>query len=188
MMRKDFRSRLVAPTLWVLAIALISFIGYFGSKRIENDAIHQGLAAIFGTSYFLSIAFGTLYIYTTAYLRGARLFERVLACFVVPFIWMSKEVWRLTESHPFTECLYYYLNPLSIWLIILMVLEMWTATLLARFILRRRGETVRASRTGPWVVILLSLFFFVSLYAWGKGENVYVYFLKGYRLLFGSGT
>ena len=188
MIHKNFRSRLASPTLTVFTIALISFTVYFGSRHVDNDFIHQSLAAIFGTTYFLSIAFGALFIYTTAYLRGASLHERILSCFIVPFMWMSKEVLRLTESHPLVECLYYYFNPLNLWLVSLIVMEMGAATLLARFILRRRGETVQDSPTGPLLAIIISIFFFVSLYAWGQGENVYVYFLKGYRLLFGSGT
>ena len=188
MVHHNFRSRSAAPTLTVFAIALISFIAYFGSRHVDNDFIHQSLAAIFGTTYFLSIAFGALFIYTTAYIRGASLYERIILCFIVPFLWMSKEVLRLTESHPLIECLYYYFNPLNIWLVSLIVMEIGAATLLARFILRRRGEMVHGSRTGPLLAIMISIFFFVSLYAWGQGENVYVYFLKGYRLLFGSGT
>jgi len=188
MIKKNFRLRLVNPVLTVFAVMSLSFFGYFGSRHVDNDFLHQIMAGVFGTTYFISIAFGTIYIFTTAYLRGANLHERILISFINPFLWMSKEVFRLTESHPLTECLYWYLNPLNIWLICLMVMEMALGTLLARFILRRRGEEVKSSRTGPIAVILGSMFLVISLYAWGAGENVYVFFLRGYRLLFGSGV
>ena len=187
MIKKDFRLRLVNPVLVVFVVMFLSFIGYFGSRHVDNAFLHQIMAALFGSTYFLSIAFGTIYVFTTAYLRGASLHERILISFVNPFLWMSKEVFRLTESHPLIECPYWYLNPLNIWLICLMTMEMGIGTLLARSILRRRGEEVNGSRIGPIAVILGSIFFVVSLYAWGAGENVYVLFLRGYRLLFGSG-
>jgi hypothetical protein len=100
---------------------------------------------------------------------------------------MTKEVVRLTESHPVVECFYYYFNPLNFWLISFLAFEMGIATLLARYILQRRGENMKIITASPIVVILVSLTIVISAYAWGKGENLYVLFLEGYRLIFGSG-
>lgn len=179
--------RNIYPVFLVLIVAAISHFGYFGSRHVGNDTIHQLMAGIFGTTYFLSIAFGSLYVFTTAYVRGLPLPGRILLSFVVPFVWMSKEVLRLTESHPFVECLYWYLNPLNVWLVSLTILEMGIATLIARTVLRRSGQPIKVVTMAPGVVILGSLVFVISAYAWGKGENLYVIFLQGYRLLFGSG-
>lgn len=176
------------PVLYMFVVAAVSYVGYFGSRHVNNDTIHQLMAMVFGTTYFLSVAFGTLYIFTSVYVRGASLPWRILASFVVPFIWMTKEVFRLTESHPFLECLYWYLNPLNIWLISLMVLEMGIATLIARSVLKRRGQQIKIITLAPVAVILGSLVFVISAYAWGKGENLYIIFLNGYRFFFGSGT
>jgi hypothetical protein len=145
------------------------------------------MALVFGTTYFISVALGALYVYTISYIRGATLAERILASAVNPFIWMTKEVIRLAESHPFHECLYWYLNPLNIWLISFMVLEMGIATLVGRRILKRRGADIAIITPAPVIVILGSLAFAISAYAWGKGENLYVIFLEGYRIIFGSG-
>lgn len=188
MVRQDFRKRFVNPVLTVFVVAGVSFVGYFGSRHLDNDLLHQTMAGIFGTTYFLSIAFGTLYVFTTAYVRGAMLSERILASFINPFIWMTKEVFRLTASHPLPECLYWYFNPLNVWLVFLMLLQMGISTLIARAILKQRGKAVKVATTAPIAVILGSVFFVISLYAWGKGENVYVIFLKGYRFFFGSGV
>ena len=177
----------IYPILFLLIVAAVSFLGYFGSRHVPSDTIHQLMAKVFGTTYFLSVAFGTLYIFTTAYVRGVSLPGRILAAFVVPFLWMSKEVYRLTESHPLAECLYWYFNPLNVWLVSLMVLEMGIATLIARAILKRRGPPLKVVTPAPLAVILGSLVFVISAYAWGQGENIYVIFLNGYRFFFGYG-
>lgn len=177
----------MVPVLTVLVAAGVSYLGYFGSRSLNNESIHQIMAFTFGTAYFLSVAFGALYVYVLAYVRGVTLPGRILASMAVPFIWMSKEVLRLTESHPFIECLYWYFNPLNIWLTSLVVLEMGVATLIARLILKRRGQRLSIVTPSPIAVILGSLTFVISAYAWGKGENLYVIFLNGYRVLFGSG-
>ena len=100
---------------------------------------------------------------------------------------MTKEVLRLTHSHPFLESLYWYLSPLHLWLIMLMGLEMGAATLIARKILKNRGEMKIVTSPAPLIVMGVSLFLVIGAYAWGKGENLYVMFLEGYRILFGSG-
>ena len=146
------------------------------------------MAGLFGTTYFISIAFGALYVYTTAYVRGASLPERFLASFITPLGWLTKEVFVLTASHPFSECLYWYFNPLNLWLAFFVLFEMGAATLIVRAVLKRRGEEVKIVTAAPVAAILASLLFIVFLFAWGKGENVYVIFLEGYRFLFGSGT
>jgi len=90
--------------------------------------------------------------------------------------------------YPILECLYWYFNPLNVWLVSLMVMEMGIATLIAGAILKRRGEgQLKVVTPAPLAVIFGSLVFVISVYAWGKGENVYVIFLNGYRFFFGYG-
>jgi hypothetical protein len=182
------KNRMITPVLSLLLLAFVSYLGYFGSRYVDSDAIHQLMAKIFGSAYFLSIAFGTLYIFTIGHIRGVPLSGRILASFVVPLVWMSKEVLRLTESHPILECLYWYFNPLNVLLVSTMALEMGIATLLARAILKQRGRLLRVVTPAPVAVILASLLLVISGYAWGKGENVYVIYLNGYRFFFGFGT
>ncbi|MFC1888997.1 hypothetical protein ACFL4G_04495 [Thermodesulfobacteriota bacterium] len=189
MVEEDFRRRAVNPLLPVLAAASLSFVGYFGSRHLEShDFLQQIMAGVFGTTCFLSVALGPIYIYTTAYLRGAGMLERLAAIFIVPFLWMTKETLLLTESHPLLECLYWYFNPLNIWLVFLVIFQAGVGTMVARRIMKSRGEGVRVVTTGPVVTSVVSLFLIVALFAWGKGENVYTLFLEGYRFFFGSGV
>jgi len=62
------KNRMITPVLALLFVAFVSFLGYFGSRYVGSDAIHQLMAKILGSAYFLSIAFGTLYIFTTGYI------------------------------------------------------------------------------------------------------------------------
>ncbi|MFW5769954.1 MAG: hypothetical protein ACOCX9_00825 [Spirochaetota bacterium] len=186
MPKNTFINRFVMPVAPVLLLAMIGYACYFGSRGIEHYTLHQVVAAVSGTLYFTAIAFGTLYVYTSSQLRGATTGESILASFIIPFTWMTKEVLVLLESHPFIECLYWYVSPLHIWLMIFMAIEMGVASLIVRKKKIKRGEQP-GGKMIPLLVIVAGLVIFVFMYAWGKGENLYVIFLEGYRLLFGSG-
>jgi hypothetical protein len=178
----------VAPILSVLILALISYLVYFGSRQIGNQLLRQILAAGFGTLYFVSIFFGALYIYTVTYLRGVPLSGRLIASLLIPFLWMTKDVVVMMESHPFLESLYWYLNPLYIWLACLLAVETGLGTLLARYILVRRGQPTKVITAAPIAAIVIGIVVFGGIFAWGQGENLFSIYLDGYRLLFGSGT
>ena len=61
MAKQAFRLRWVNPVLTVLTVMLISSVGYFGSRHVDHDFLHQLMAGLFGTTYFVSVAFGTIY-------------------------------------------------------------------------------------------------------------------------------
>jgi hypothetical protein len=182
------RRIILKPVLFVLFLAAGSYLVYYGSRAIESPLIHQILAALFGALYFVSIFFGPLYIYTYAYPRAVSPPGRILASTLIPFLWMTKDVLVLTESHPFLECLYWYLNPMYIWMACLLAIEMGLGTLLARYRLKRRDHAVQVVTFGPVAAIAAGTLVFVGIYAWGQGENLFSLYLDGYRLLFGSGT
>ena len=181
------RAIIVRPLLTVFLMALGSYLVYYGSRLIGNQAVHQALAATFGAIYFVSIFFGALYIYTYGYLRGVSLPVRILASSLIPFLWMTKDVVVMTGSHPFLECLYWYFNPLSVWMVCLLAIEMGAGTLLGRAILKRRGQETKVLTLGPVASIVIGALLFGGIFAWGQGENLYSLYLDGYRLLFGSG-
>ena len=187
MEKRGFRPA-VKPLLSVFFLALISYLIYYGSRRLGSQSVHQVLAAVFGTIYFCTIFFGSLYIYTYSYLHGVSLPGRMLASILIPFLWMTKDVIALTESHPFVECLYWYLNPLSIWMACLLAIEMGAGTLLARYIMKRRGQSIKVFSLAPVASIVIGALIFGGIFAWGQGENLYSIYLDGYRLLFGSGV
>ena len=188
MASQTFGRRFLSPVIVVFITMTLSYYGYFGARHIEHDMLHQFMAVVFGTTYFLSIAFGTLYVFTVGYIRGASLIECFLASWINPFIWMTKEVYGLTESHPLAESLYWYVNPLNLWLVSFMVMEMGIAVLMAKRMIRKTGGEIRGGKAIPVMVISGSFITAISLFAWGEGENVYGMFLNGYRSLFGAGV
>ena len=167
--------------------AASSWLMYNLAWHLENPALHHFLAMVCGTMMFISITFGPLLIYPWTYARGASPKERVFACLVTPFLWATKECIRLSISFTFLECLYYYVNPLSIWLACGLVAQMGLTELIVRWRQKRRGRSVKVLHPYPLAATIGGLFLVVFLYAWGSGENVYVMFLDGYRKLFGSG-
>jgi hypothetical protein len=187
MEKQRFKRRFVHPVVLVFVIMILSMTAYNLSRSIESAAAHRMLATISGAAWFLSVVFGSFFVYAVAWMRGASLGERMLAISITPLFWATKEVFRLYESHTVLECLYWYLNPLNVWLISFMVLEAGLADIFCRFLMKKRGVAIRVANPRSLVTVFASLFFAISCYAWGKGENIYVIFLAGYRALFGSG-
>jgi hypothetical protein len=173
--------------LVVFLLATVSYLIYYGSRLVGGPAIHQVLAAAFGTVYFVAVFFGALYVYTDCHVRGMPLGRRMVAASVVPFLWITKDVLLMMGSHPIVEGLYWYLNPLSVWLVCLLSVEMGLGTLAGRYILKRRGRAISVVTFGPLAAIVVGAALFGGILAWGQGENLYVLYLDGYRLLFGSG-
>ncbi len=172
----------------VLITMIASFAAYELSGAIAAPWLHEAVARVSGATYFASVAFGAFAVYTVASLGGAPVGRATFAAALAPSVWMTKESARLYTSHPLPECLYYFLNPLNVWLVLLIVLEIGVATFVVRAVRKRRGEDLAVWSAGPTATIVVSLGAFVGLYAWGRGENLYVVFLAGYRALFGSGV
>ena len=135
-----FRERFVTPVLIVFLVMTASWIAYNLAWRLENVSLHQILAPLSGTLLFLSVALGTWVVYPMAYFRGATLGERVAASLVNPFLWATKECVRLSVSFSFFECVYYYGNPLNIWLLFGVTAEMAVAEILCRQRRASQGE------------------------------------------------
>jgi len=188
MERQRFTKRTLFPATLVFAVMAVSWAGYYVSRRLEADFLRQLLAGVFGTTWFISVAFGAMYVYIVSSLRGASKKESILASAVTPFIWMTKECAKLYTSYDLLQCLYYYLNPLNFWLVFLMGLELGIASMISRKILKGRGEPVTVVTAGSLATAGVSLFLVIAGYAWGKGENLYVIFLAGFRFFFGSGV
>ena len=188
MERASFQKRSLEPVSVVFLLAAISYLGYFGSRLLENDSTRILLATVAGSVYFACMSLGPLAIFTISSLRGASLAERILATFSIPFIWMVKDVILLTQSHPFLESLYWFFNPLYIWLTCLIVGEMGAGTLIARAIKKRRGEAIRVVTPAPLLAIIIGMTIFSGLFAWGQGENIYALYLEVYRSIFGAGV
>ena len=188
MERQSFAKRFIFPVLIVLIVAAGAWVGYHLAWRLENRSLHDTLAQIFGILLFLSVAFGPLVIYPLAYRRGAGGFERVIACLVTPFAWATKDFFRMLAAFTVPESLYFYLNPLNIWLILLLTAEMAFLELAMRRGSAKRGEDVKAFSVPVFAVGVLAIGLVFALYAWGRGENIFSYYLEVYRMLFGPGA
>lgn len=187
MEKRSFAGRVLVPVAIVFATMAASWIIYNLAWRLDSRSLHQFLATVCGTLLFVSVTFGAFLVYPMAYFRGASTLERVAACLVNPFIWMTKENIRLTISYSFGESLYYYLNPLSIWLLLGVITQMGLAHMFCRWWAAKKNEDRKAFSPGALATFALGLFLTITLFAWGQGENVYVIFLSGYREIFGSG-
>jgi hypothetical protein len=188
MEKLNFRNRFISPVLPLLLLMICSWIVYNLAWRLDNHSIHRALALIFGTLLFLSVAFGAVIVYPLTFFRGASLKERIIASSVVPFIWMTKECARLFISFSFLECLYYYLNPLNIWLLCGLCVEMGTAEMICRWRLRKRGQDVKAIVPLAVVAIGIGLFIGILMFILGEGETFYARYLELYRFFFNSGA
>lgn len=188
MRRLAFRERFVAPVLVVFAVMTSSWLAYNLAWRLESATLHRVLASVSGTLLFFSVGLGSLVVYSMTYFRGASLKERIAASLVNPLLWATKECIRVSISFSFFECVYYYANPLNVWLAFGVTAEMALAEMLCRQRRRSRGADIRVLHPAAVAVLLISLSLVVSLYVWGEGENVYAIFLEGYRVFFGAGT
>jgi hypothetical protein len=177
-----------AASFWYVSlVAIVSYGLYYGSRYIPFHLIHQYVAFISGLVYFLSIFIGPVVIFVSLYLNRASRRKRILLTLLIPFIWMSKDVIVLSQSHPLIESLYWIFNPMYIWFLCLLSIEIGFGTLLARYILNHRGSNTRIMSPAPIILIFLGLSISVGIYAWGQGENLFSLFLDGYRFLFGYG-
>lgn len=187
MKKYAFKNRFLFPVLAVWAVMTASWGIYNVAWRLDNHLIHHVLAAVFGTSLFLSVTFGTLVVYPITYFRGASLIERVTASLINPALWAIKECFRLMISFTVPESLYYFFNPLSLWLFCGVWAQIGLAEILCRKRLKQQGEEITVLHPAAVILFSVSLFLVIFLYAWGQGENIYVIFLEGFRKLFGPG-
>jgi len=187
MEKQGFAKRVLYPVAILSAVMSASWIVYNVAWRLDDGTLYRAFATISGTILFLSVTFGTLFIYPTAYFRGASPKERILASLVSPFIWMTKESVRLYISYSLAECLYYYFNPLNIWLLLGVMAQMGLAETFCRWRRAKKGEKVRILSPQALAALFIGLFLVIRLFAWGQGEGAYVVFLSGYRKIFGSG-
>jgi len=188
MKKQPFSKRFIFPVLLVFIVMSLSWVIYNLAWRIGNPVIHHLLADIFGTLIFISVTFGTCLVYPMAFSRGASGPERVIASFVNPFIWATKEVVRVYTAFTVTESLYFYLNPLNIWLVLGIIAQMSIIELILRRRRRKRGEDIRVFSVPVVAALVISVFLVVALFAWGRGENVFSYYLVIYKKLFGPGV
>jgi hypothetical protein len=141
--------RIGPPVLRLLLVTVAAGVAYHAAWRIPIRAAHQAVSAVAIAVYFGGLGFGTLYVWIACARRGASPGERALACAIVPFLWMTKEVIRVGAFWPLPDALFFYLNPLHVTMACVTIQEMGLAEMILRRRRRSRGEAVRCSRRGP---------------------------------------
>ena len=182
---KPFSQRFIVPAGLLLLIAIVSALLYFNSDLIENDRIHWIVAYVSGLILFISIGFGTFFVYPFMYFRGASGKERVLGSLVTFIAWTFKELVRVSEYFTLGETLYYSVS--SIFLLILFGIfgQMGVCELICRKIANKRSsEPIKVITPLPVVAIIGALFALYILLIWGVGVHWFYIYMEGYKALF----
>jgi hypothetical protein len=186
MEKASFGKRFLKPVIIVILTMVVSGVTYFHlSWQIENPTLHEIVALLSSSILFISIGFGTLYIYPVAYFRGAGPAERVIACLITPVVWDIKEMVRVSEFFTFGETLYYGLNTDFILSVFAALGQMGLCELICRW---RRGkrseEPVKILSPVPIISIVLGLAALYVCLLWGMGVHFFYIYIQGYRALF----
>lgn len=187
MEKMSFYKRFIAPQLTVIIVMAVSFLVYHYSHMLKNYTLFQILSAVSGIFIMLALWFGTFYIYSVAYLRGASLFERIVACFIPAFLWATKETIVLAGVYSVPEALYFYLSVIDQWLVSVIIAEMGLSELLLRRAAKKRGITPKRGPAVAILAIVLGIGNFLFILFWDVGVNHFYIFMDGYRALFCSG-
>ncbi len=185
MERQPFVRRAVLPALTVLIVMLASLIVYSHAWRIDRDPIDRVTAYIAGLVLFASIGFGPLYVYPTAFFRGASARERILASLVTPVVWDVKEILRVSEYFTWGESLYYGLNTIFLMCLCAAAVQMGVCEMVCRWI-RNRQASDRVPVVVPAALIAVVLGFagVGALFLWGGGVHAFYLYQEGYKALF----
>ena len=186
MEKASFGKRFLKPVIFVILTMVVSGITYFYlSWQIQDPSLHAFVALVSSSILFISIGFGTIYIYPVAYFRGANLAERIIACLITPIVWDLKEMVRVSEFFTFGETLYYGLNTVFILSVFGALGQMGLCELICRWRLRKRsGEPVKILSPVPIVSIVLGLLALYVCLLWGMGVHFFYIYIQGYRALF----
>jgi hypothetical protein len=169
----------------VLVIMAASAILYNQAWRIDNDTIHQLTAYIAGLVLFASIGYGPLYVYPTAFFRGASLGERVLASLVTPLVWNLKEVVRVSEVFTWGESLYYGLNPIFLLCLSVATVQMGVCEMVCRWLRNRRiQESARIVTPASLIAVIAGLAGVGLFIGWDMGVHWFYIYQEGYKALF----
>jgi len=183
--RASVAKRVITPAMPVLATLLLSWYVYESAWRIDNAAIHQGLAFAAGILLFAAIVFGPLLVYPMANFRGAAISERILACLITPFFWNAKEVVRVAEYFTVAESLYYGLNPLFLGVLAAVLFQIGLAEMACRRRLKKRNElSAPAFSPAAAIAIALGLIAVFVFNLWGMGVHWWYVYQEGYKALF----
>lgn len=188
MAQGGFFRRVLPPVVRLFVVMAVSYTVYMLSWRIEQPFLHYWVAQVSGILFFVSLGFGTFYVYRQTYFRGSGPGERILACFINPLAWVAKEVIVLTGIYSIGESLYFIVNPVNILLYSAVIAEIGLASLLTRRKARKLGYDVPSSKLPALAALVLGLASVIFPFVWGLGVHHFYVFQEGYKALFGYGV
>jgi len=183
----SFLKRIIVPVIVPVIWMAVSFAAYEMAPKVGNHTLHQTIAGVSGVIFFICVWLGVLFVYTLAYSRKASVIERIVACLIIPFLYATKEVLRITVSYTILESIYFYLSPLALGVFFVAISEMGLSEIIMRSTRKKQGETIQVFPLPAVASFLVGLSMVVFIFAWGKGENTFYVFLQGFRILFGPG-
>ena len=187
MEKQAFTKRFIVPAAKLCAVMTLSYAIYRLSWQIENDHIHRILSHVFAIILFVSLGFGTFYVYPTSFFRGAGSAERILISIINPFIWSTKEVFVLSGVYTLGESLYFYLSPTNVLLYSGVMAQIGLCEILCRKRLAGHGVSVKIFSVPATAALLLGLASVVLIFAWDLGVHHFYIFQEGFKAIWTYG-
>ena len=182
--RRVFLPAVVALGVWGLLNFLTSHLEWFGSGhtyRIVADILYPMLG--------LTIVFSSLFLYIVMYVRGASVRERILWACIVPFVYILKEIWRVSAFFSLGESFYYALAPTTLGLLVGQLGLLCFCEMFWRWRNKKGGVALRILTAGPAVVLAVFLILIYVMFFWGSsgdtpGSKCFYLYMEGYKALF----
>jgi hypothetical protein len=186
MPKQSFWRRSLQPVGTVLLVWAATSVVYLECAwRLEPGALRSFIAFSSAVLLLLSLGFGALYIYPTAFFRGASTGERLAACLVTPLVWNLKELVRVSEFFSFGETLYYGLNTAFLLTVFGALGQAGLCELVCRWRLGRRSERpIKILSPAPLVLVGVGLAAVYLLLIWGLGVHFFYIYIQGYKAIF----
>jgi len=186
---QPFRRRVLYPAgvalfAWVFLNFTTDHLEWFGTGSVYRTA-----SFILYLMLGLTITFSSLFVYSVTYARGASAKERILWACVVPFVWILKEIWRVSAFFSLGESFYYALGPLPLGLLVFQLVCLCLCEMFWRWRRKKNGESIQILTPGPVTGLVISaiLLYFTAL--WGNpgdspGSKWFYLYMEGYKALF----
>ncbi len=183
---KDKRTYI--PVLAMLLVVTTSWIAYNMARHIDNESVYLFTANTIGALFALITFFSPLIVYLWTFKRGARPSQRLAASLVIPFLWATKECIRVSTAFGFVECLYYYFNPLNIFYLCFVVIQISIAVLICSSRDKAAGLITSKHTLLALASLVLGTCFTILIYVMDRGEPLFWMFMNGFRTIFGTGV
>lgn len=169
--RASFFKRLGIPVGIVLAVVLVTSLIYEISWQFKNSQLLYSIFSVLFVLMFVSIFFPAFFIYPYTYFKGATPLERIIASFIPLFMWMGKEILRISSVFSVGESLYFGLNPIFILLLLFTLFQMALCQPFCRWRHKKRSaikmrifsRLTVALLLGSFAVLLLDLVFALKI-------------------------